>query len=149
MQYSKDYSSIVSVSFLSATDLTASLAEMLEKRGYSQQESAEIEKSITAREKMFSTYYTDEVIVPRAETSRKTLCLCAGLLKESFSMGDENIRIIFLILYSKEMKSDYLSLLSSLYRALASKQFKQRLLSSTTEDEAGKQLAKGLHEIEL
>ncbi|MDD3804372.1 MAG: PTS sugar transporter subunit IIA [bacterium] len=139
---------VVSAFFLSSENLSSSVLEMSEKCGFSQEEAKIVEKRVLERENLFSTYYSDEVIVPRAITEKRELILCAGVLKKSFVYFEDEIRIVFLLLYPKDKKADYLYVLSSLYRILSSKQFIAKLAANESEEDLKNNIMKALHEIE-
>lgn len=148
MMLAKNLERIVSGKFLSSSEFDKAVEELISLCNYSNEESASTLSEVLQREMSFSTYFADEMSVPRSEIKSNDLCLLVGISKSGIKNESNEIKVIFLLLYGEKRKSEYLSLLSYIYRILSGRQFKNRLISCETNDEIKTQVIKGLFEIE-
>lgn len=146
MMLSKECNTNVGVCFLDASDFKSAVTEVINKSGACKGMEEKVFNSVMEREAMQSTLFSDEFILPRAEVETGNIFLAAGISRKGVTVLEGDVKIILLILYPKEKRGDYLSLLAGLYRMISSKQFKGRLLSCEKEEDAKQQIVKGLQE---
>lgn len=94
--------------------------------------------------------FDDSVFFKNEQKENNEIIVFIGFSEKGIILNDnDNVKFLFIILFSPDLKNKYLELLGYLKRLLSSKNFKQRILSSKDEMEIKETFVKELKDLEI